>query len=199
MREFPALRQVPETKLRHRLLLFLKKEEFITHHHITHMAQNVRHYQDIDNDFVDYFNRQIVAGKYRAPCIVNMDKTNLDYDVAPRKMLERSGPWMISGYKVDHAARATVVLAVSMSGVKLPAMLIFKGVQQGRIWHEVRGAQFPREFVQYSCQPKAWQDTTTYKDWVSQVVVPFFWWMPRHCVTGQFFGTSEQHGNLITQ
>jgi hypothetical protein len=152
----------------------LKKEEFITHCHITHMAQNVRHYQDIVNDFVDYFNRQIVTGKYRAPCIVNIDETNLDFDVTLRKMLERIGLQTVSGYKVDQAARATVVLAVSMSGVKLPAMVIFKGVQQGRIWHEVRVAQFPRAFVQYSCQPKAWQDIATYKDWVSQVVVPYF-------------------------
>jgi hypothetical protein len=138
------------------------------------MVQNVRHYQDIVNDFIDYFNRQIVAGKYRAPCIVNMDKTNLDFNVTPRKTLERIGPRTVSGYKVDHAARATVVLAVSMSGVKLPAMVIFKGVRQGRIWHEVRVAQFPRAFVRYSCQPKTWQDITTYKDWVSQVVVPYF-------------------------
>jgi hypothetical protein len=50
-----------------------------------------------------------------------MDETNLDFDVTLRKMLERIGPWTVSGYKVDHAARATVVLAVSMSGVKLPA------------------------------------------------------------------------------
>jgi hypothetical protein len=84
MREFPDLHQVPETHLRCRLLLFLKKEEFITHRHITHMAQNVRHYQDIVNDFIDYFNRQIVTGKYRVPCIVNMDKTNLDFDMTPR-------------------------------------------------------------------------------------------------------------------
>jgi hypothetical protein len=28
--------------------------------------------------------------------------------------------------------------------------------------------------MQYSYQPKAWQDTTTYKDSVSQVVVPYF-------------------------
>jgi hypothetical protein len=51
------------------------------------MAQNVRCYQDIVNDFVNYFNRQIVAGKYRVPCIVNMDKTNLDFNVILRK------PW----------------------------------------------------------------------------------------------------------
>ncbi len=81
---------------------------------------------------------------------------------------------MVNGYKVDHAARATVVLGVSMSGVKLPAFVIFKGVWQGRIWQEVRGPHFPREFVRYSVQPKAWQDITTYKDWVSQVVAPYF-------------------------
>jgi hypothetical protein len=89
-------------------------------------------------------------------------------------MLEKIGLRMVSGYKVDHAARATVVLGVSMSGVKLPAFVIFKGVQQGRIWQEVRGPHFPREFVQYLVQPKAWQDITTYKDWVSQVVAPYF-------------------------
>jgi hypothetical protein len=58
-----------------------------------------------------------------------MDETSLDFDVMPRKMLERIGQWMVSGYKVDHAACATVVFAVAMSGVKLLAMVIFKGVQ----------------------------------------------------------------------
>ncbi len=79
-------------------------------------------------DFVDYLKRQIVTGNFRAPFIVNMDETNLDFDITPRKTLERIGPWTVSGYKVDHAAHATVVLPVTMSGVKLPAMVIFKGV-----------------------------------------------------------------------
>jgi hypothetical protein len=92
------------------------------------MAQNIRHHQDIVNDFCDYFHRQIVAGKYTATFIVNMDETNLDFDVMPRKMLGRIGLQMVSGYKVDHAAHATVVLAGTMSGVKLPAIVIFKGV-----------------------------------------------------------------------
>jgi hypothetical protein len=62
------------------------------------MAQNVRHYQDVVIDFVDYFNGQIVTGKYRVPFIVNMDETNQDFDVILRKMLERIGPQMASGY-----------------------------------------------------------------------------------------------------
>jgi hypothetical protein len=57
-----------------------------------HMAQNVRFHEAIIADFVDYYNRQIVAGRYGA---------------------------------------------VSMSGVKLPAYIIFKGVRGGRVWAKV--------------------------------------------------------------
>jgi hypothetical protein len=37
---------------------------YVTHHSITHKAQNTRYQQPVINGFVTYVQRQIVAGKY---------------------------------------------------------------------------------------------------------------------------------------
>jgi hypothetical protein len=49
-------------------------------------------------------------------------------------MLERKGERSVNGYIIDSSSHLTTVLAVSMSGVKLPAYIIFKVVQGGWVW-----------------------------------------------------------------
>jgi transposase-like protein len=77
IRQYPDLHDIPARNIIHRVRLYLKADENITHRWITHMAQNVRFHEAIIADFVDYCNRQIAAGRYGADQIVNMDETNL--------------------------------------------------------------------------------------------------------------------------
>ena len=91
IRQYPDLHDIPARNIIRRVRLYLKVDENITHQRITHMAQNVRFHEAIIADFVDYCNRHIVAGRYGADQIVNMDETNLDFDIDPRYMLERKG------------------------------------------------------------------------------------------------------------
>jgi hypothetical protein len=91
IRQYPDLHDIPARNIIRRVRLYLKVEENITHRQITHMAQNVRFHEAIIADFVDYCNRQIVTGRYGADQIVNIDETNLDFNIDPRYTLERKG------------------------------------------------------------------------------------------------------------
>jgi hypothetical protein len=61
-----------------------------------------------------------------------------------------------------------------MSGVKLPAYIIFKGVRGGQVWAEVQRADFPQGNTRQTTQHSAWMDTPVYKDWVREVLCPYF-------------------------
>jgi hypothetical protein len=103
-----------------------------------------------------------------------MDETNLDFDIDPRYTLERKGERSVNGYIIDSSSCLTAVLAVSMSGVKLPAYNIFKGVWGGQVWAEVQRADFPQGNTRQTMQHSAWMDTPVYKDWVREVLRPYF-------------------------
>jgi len=153
--------------------LRVMKNIFVTHRCITHKAQNIRYHQPVINDFVTYVQRQIVAGKYDANVILNVDETNIDFDETSGKTLEGIGTRSVDGKINGHSGRATVVLCCAMSGEKLPAFVIWKGVANGRIARECRGPQYPHNNIKYAVQPKGWLDSATYKQWVREVVLPY--------------------------
>ncbi len=167
------LQQVEEKVLRCWILRFFKYHEFITHWKVTHVAQNINYNEGIIQDFTQYINRQIVAGRHTAELILSMVETNVDFDRAARRTLSQCGERSISGRITDHSGRCTVMLGVTMSGVKLPAFVIWKGVPNGRVWLEVWGVQFPRDMVKHTVQPRGWMDSSTYKQWVAEVVAPY--------------------------
>jgi hypothetical protein len=97
-----------------------------------------------------YVQRQIVAGKYGANIVLNVDETNIDFDETSRKTLAKIGMRSVSGKINGHSGRATVVLCVTM--------VIWKGVPNGWIKRECRGPQYPQNNIKYAMQPKGWLD-----------------------------------------
>jgi len=57
-----------------------------------------------------------------------------------------------------------------MSGEKLPALVIWKGVPNGWIERECQGPQYPHNNMKYAMQPKGWLSSATYQKWVREVV-----------------------------
>jgi hypothetical protein len=108
----------------------------ISHCCVTHKAQNVHYEQHIIDDFILYMNWQIVTGRYSSDGIINMDETNVDFDPSPRATLCQIGERSMNARISGHSGRCTVVLACTMSGIKLPALVIWKGVPDGRIDQE---------------------------------------------------------------
>ena len=100
------------------------------------MAQNTRYKQSVIDDFVTYVNNQTAAGQYDASRIVNIDETNIYFDLAGGSTLAGRGSRTVSVRTTGSAARCTVLLGVTMVGTKLPPYIIFKGSANGRISRE---------------------------------------------------------------
>jgi len=60
-----------------------------------------------------------------------------------------------------------------MSGIKLPAMVIWKGVPDGRIDRECHGPLFAHDNVKHAVQVWDWVDSDKYQMWVREVLVPY--------------------------
>ena len=53
----------------------------IVHHCITNIAQNICHCEGTMQDFVAYINSQLSQGQYSWQCVVNIDETNIFFDM----------------------------------------------------------------------------------------------------------------------
>jgi len=63
---------------------------------VTCVAQNHHYNAAVITDWVGYINEQIVSGKYQASTIVNIDETNIDFDLTSATTLANKGEQTIS-------------------------------------------------------------------------------------------------------
>jgi hypothetical protein len=165
----PQLNQLSLAILRRHVLCLMKRNN-ITHQCVTHKAQNIHVEQPIIVDFTRYINRQIVSGRYSANVIINVDETNVDFDPCPRTTLCRIGDRSVKACISGHLGRCTVVLACTMSGIKLPALVIWRGVPNGRIDREIHGPLYLHENGRHAVQVKGWLDSDKYQAWIREVL-----------------------------
>ena len=128
--------------LRHRVYRFLLKERFVQRR-ATHVAQNTRYCQQKIDQFVEYVTEEIQRLGIGPKCVVNIDETNVDFDMTGRVTLARRGSRTVSIRSTGSSARVTALLGVTMSGVKLEPFLIFKGQPNGRIIREFTMLHYP--------------------------------------------------------
>jgi hypothetical protein len=100
---------------------------------VTCVAQNTRLDQETIQDFVSYVNNQIAAFEFPAGNIVNIDETNINFDMFGSKTLATRGERTIGLRTTGNSNRCTVLLGVTMSGEKLPPFIVFTGTRDGRI------------------------------------------------------------------
>ena len=155
--------------LRNRLYRWMKSEH-IVQRQVTRVAQNTRHDQDVIDDFVSYVNEQIACLGVPGSHIVNIDKTNIDFDMVSGITLANRGSRTVSVKKSGSNGRCTVLLGVTLSGEKLPPLIIFKGKPNGRICREWTGpsSPYPRSGV-YAVQHNAWIDRSVFMMWIEKV------------------------------
>lgn len=91
----PALNEVPMITLRNRLYRWMKSEH-IVQRRVTRVAQNTRHEQDVIDDFVSYVNEQIACLAIPGSHIVNIDETNIDFDMVSGITLANRGSRTVS-------------------------------------------------------------------------------------------------------
>lgn len=128
--------------LRHRVYRFLQKESFVQRR-VIHVAQNTKFNNSLMNDFVDYVNEVIERLAIGPDNIVNIDETNFDFDMSGKVTLARQGSQTVNETLAGCSACVTALLGVTMSGIKLAPILIFKGKLNGQKNREFSQFEYP--------------------------------------------------------
>jgi len=175
-REFPELANVNIEALYRRVKRFCEANNIVTRR-VTHAAQNHVYNEGVIANWVHYVNKQIQMNRYTADCIVNYDQTNIYFDISSPFTLEKRGTKSVGMKTTGCSNRCTVILAVSLSGIKLPVFCIFKGENKdgrSRIVREFSDpAQGYPQSIIYCVQAKAWDDSETHMQWIEKVWWPF--------------------------
>ena len=172
----PGNENVSLKALEKRIKRWLARKDIVIRR-VTRVAQNTRLDQETIQDFVSYVNNQIAAFEFPAGNIVNIDETNINFDMFGSKTLATRGERTIGLRTTGNSNRCTVLLGVTMSGEKLPPFIVFTGTRDGRISRQLglldNNQQLFPVSIKYACQPKAWVDTDIFLQWIEKVWQPF--------------------------
>jgi hypothetical protein len=95
---------------------------------VTRVALNTRHDMNMTAGYVAFVNEGFSAEKDLACDIVNIDETNIDFDLASGATLDGRVESTTGCTTTGSSNRCTVLLGVKMDGEeKLPPFIIFKG------------------------------------------------------------------------
>ena len=121
-------------------------------------------------DFTNYINNHLVLGQYRQDCVVNIDETNISFDMDGGLTLADKGDKTVSLKTERTSMRSTVLLGVTMNREKLSTLVVFKGKPDGKI---ARNLGEMTTSMRYVCQDKAWVDHRVFKNWIDQAWASF--------------------------
>ena len=163
----PASTDIDISALRQRIYRYLRNENFVQRR-ATHVAQNTRYDEAQIMQFVEYVTEEVQRLGITPDCVVNIDETNVDFDMTGRVTLARRGSRTVSVSSTESSNRVSVLLGVTMSGIKLKPFLIFKGKPEGRIIREFSQLNYPDGCI-YTVQEKAWIDEASFGVWIEKV------------------------------
>ena len=139
----------------------------------THIARNA--VTDMENcrAFVDSVNDTIARFNIPANRIVNMDQTDIPFDITAKTTIARRGSRSVNVEKpkITAGGRATAGLACAMDGTKLPSYVIFKALPGKHIaTREISSLnrKFP-DFVLFTVQENAWYDENVMPLWIEKI------------------------------
>jgi hypothetical protein len=147
--------------IRRRIWRHIKKHG-VVRRRVTHVAQNTRYEQSFIQGWVSYAHHSIKIGNYKACDVVNIDETNINFDLASRTRLAGRGERKIGCATTVSSTRCTVLLGVTLDGEKLPLFIIYKGVNTSHslVKREPKDLAARRSFYLegqvYTVQAKAW-------------------------------------------
>ena len=101
-----VLESCSDGALRKRIARFVTWEGFV-HRRATYVAQNTRYSEHITSDFVMSVNEQIKMSGYHPKSVVNIDQTNVYFDMPAAKTLAVRGSRTVSVVGTGSANRVT--------------------------------------------------------------------------------------------
>jgi hypothetical protein len=128
-------RDLSFSAIRRRIYWHLCKNGVICHR-VTHVAQNTRYDEGVKAGFVAFVNAVPKSGKYKASDIVNIDETNVHFDLVSGLTLDRPGEKTSGCATTVCSSRRTVLLGITMDREKLPPYIICKGANTP--WSQIK-------------------------------------------------------------
>ena len=161
----PSLCRLPRKTLEHRIYRWLHRSN-ISQRRRTHVAQNTRANARESAAWVKYVNEQIATFQFDPQLVVNMDETNIYFDNVGNLTWADKGSRTVSVSSTGSKQRCTIALAVTLGGLKLKPLVIFKGKPNGRIRREAR--LMPENIV-VAVNEKTWMSQEVMKLWIEKV------------------------------
>jgi hypothetical protein len=121
-----GVKDLSRSAILHRIYRNLCKDG-TTRNIVTRVAHNTRYDAGAKAGYVAFVNTVLKVGNYKASDIVNVDETNIDFDLVSRSTLTGYGERTSDFATTGCSSRCTVLLVVAMDGEKLPPYNIFKG------------------------------------------------------------------------
>jgi hypothetical protein len=90
------------------------------------VAQNTIYEEGIKVGYVAFVNAGLKVGKYKASDIVNIDETDVDFDLVSGSTLAVYGEKKSWCATTGCSSRCTVLIGVTMDGEKLLPYIIYK-------------------------------------------------------------------------
>ena len=156
--------------IRQRIYRWMVNER-ITSRRITHKAQNTRYVMDIENDFKAYIREQAKTHDIDPQYWVNIDETNIDFDIESGSTLADVGSRTVTAMYSGSNMRCTILLGVTASGDKLKPFIVWKGTENGRI--KKKECHILNQASYHETQKKAWVDERVFKVWIDKIWKPF--------------------------
>ena len=122
----PSMTTIPRSSLVRRVGTWLHIH-CLTPRRPTHVAQESGNDQKVMADFISYCNEHIRMRKLLPKQIVNMDETNVHFDMSKNTTWVQKGSKTVYCNTAGCSDRCSVVIAVAMDGTKLKPFIIFKG------------------------------------------------------------------------
>ena len=146
----PLLADADTKVLSKRLYRWLRLER-IVQRRVTHVAQNTRYEASVIDDFVVYVNEQIVSGNFGPSEIVNIDETNIEFDMIGSLTLADQGSRPVSLRSTGSSSCYTVLLGVTLSGESYPHFLFSRENQMDKLLANGLALQSTQahQFMQY--------------------------------------------------
>ena len=138
----------------------------------THIGQKHKSDPTVIKGFLDRMSNSIKEGCLHPDNVVNMDKTNFYFDSPSPHTIAKKGAKTVSLKKNRTSGRCTVLLAVTLSGIKLPDFVIFKGKPGTIVEKEFEKLDCPKDTF-FTVQDKAWNDSEVMLKWIEKVWKPF--------------------------
>lgn len=122
-------------------------------------------------DFANSFNENIVLYSVPTALQINMDETNIQFDPDTKTSFAPKGAKVVVVSKPTTTECCTAMLAVSVSGAKLPPMVVFKGAEKGGYIRK----EFPSydRRNKYEVTPTSFVNERVMLEWISQCLVPY--------------------------